>query len=136
MGVETTGALYLDDVRFTSSALGNRKLPAAGTGTGFDHLLEKAQAAASSEPGAAPQKRVIDKTDKLYEQCQALESFLVKTLLTSMRNTVQKSELLDGGFAGDMYEDMLYDEYAQDFTKNAHFGLAELAYLELTNQSF
>ncbi|MDR3335137.1 MAG: rod-binding protein [Treponema sp.] len=132
MAVETTGALYLDTVRFTPSALGNRiKPPAAGTGTGFDRLLEKA----SSEPGS-PQKRVIDKTDKLYEQCQALESFLVKTLLTSMRNTVQKSELLDGGFAGDMYEDMLYDEYAQDFTKNAHFGLAELAYLELTNQSF
>jgi flagellar protein FlgJ len=33
-----------------------------------------------------------------------------------------------------MYEDMLYDEYAKDFAKNAGFGLAELAYLELTGQ--
>jgi flagellar protein FlgJ len=33
-----------------------------------------------------------------------------------------------------MYEDMLYDEYAKDLTKNAGFGLAETAYLELTGQ--
>jgi len=42
--------------------------------------------------------------------------------------------LIDEGFAGKMYEDMLYDEYARDFTKNANFGFAELAYLELTGQ--
>jgi flagellar protein FlgJ len=33
-----------------------------------------------------------------------------------------------------MYEDMLYNEYAKDFTKNAAFGLAEQAYLELSGQ--
>jgi flagellar protein FlgJ len=41
---------------------------------------------------------------------------------------------MDDSFAGKMYEDMLYDEYAADFTKNANFGLAELAYMELTGQ--
>ena len=76
----------------------------------------------------------IDKTDKLYEQCVELEIFLVKTLISSMRNTVQKSKLIDEGYAGKMYEDMLYDEYAKDFAKNANFGLAEMAYLELTGQ--
>jgi len=76
----------------------------------------------------------IDKTDKLYEQCVELEIFLVKTLVSSMRNTVQKSGLINEGYAGKMYEDMLYDEYAKDFAKNAHFGMAEMAYLELTGQ--
>jgi len=76
----------------------------------------------------------IDKTDKLYEQCLELEIFLVKTLLSSMRNTVQKSGLIDEGYAGKMYEDMLYDEYAKNFAKNANFGMAEMAYLELTGQ--
>jgi flagellar protein FlgJ len=84
--------------------------------------------------GLSSRKPVIDKTGKLYEQCEALETFLVKTLITGMRNTIQKSEFLDGGFAGGIYEDMLYDEYAGDFAKNANFGLAELAYLELTGQ--
>jgi flagellar protein FlgJ len=51
-----------------------------------------------------------------------------------MRNTVQKSGLIDQGFAGEMYEDMLYDEYAKDFTKNARFGLAGQVYLELSGR--
>jgi flagellar protein FlgJ len=77
---------------------------------------------------------VVDKTSRLYEQCEALETFMVKILINGMRSTVQKAGLINEGFAGKMYEDMLYDEYAKDFTKNAGFGLAELAYLELTGQ--
>jgi flagellar protein FlgJ len=50
-----------------------------------------------------------------------------------MRSTVQKSGLIDDSFAGKMYEDMLYDEYAKNFTKNANFGLAEQAYRQLKN---
>ncbi|MDR2795848.1 MAG: rod-binding protein [Spirochaetaceae bacterium] len=79
-------------------------------------------------------KPSIEKNSKLYEQCEALETFLLKTLITGMRRTVDKSEFSKSGFAGEMYEDMLYDEYAKDFTRNAGFGLAELAYLELTGQ--
>ncbi|GHU01022.1 hypothetical protein FACS1894147_00080 [Spirochaetia bacterium] len=79
-------------------------------------------------------KPVIDKTSKLYESCEALEAFLIKNLLSSMRSTVQKSGLIEEGFAGGMYEDMLYDEYAKDFTKNSSFGFAQTAYLELTGQ--
>jgi flagellar protein FlgJ len=88
---------------------------------------------ASLPPSHSP-KPVVDKTDKLYEQCEALETFMVKILINGMRNTVQKSGLVEEGFAGKMYEDMLYDEYAKNFTQNAGFGLAELAYLELTGQ--
>ncbi len=82
----------------------------------------------------SPSYAKIDKTDKLYEQCVELEIFLVKTLISSMRNTVQKSGLINEGYAGKMYEDMLYDEYAKDLAKNANFGMAEMAYLELTGQ--
>jgi hypothetical protein len=74
---------------------------------------------------------VIDRSSKLYEQCAELETFLVKNLLKGMRATIQKSSLIDQGFAGEMYEDMLYDEYAKSYSKNAGFGLADLAYLEL-----
>lgn len=81
-----------------------------------------------------PDKPSIEKNSKLYEQCEALETFLLKTLINGMRKTVGKSEFSKSGFAGEMYEDMLYDEYAKDFTRNAGFGLAELAYLELTGQ--
>jgi hypothetical protein len=95
---------------------------------------ESLPAVAAEFPERSPGKPVIDKTSKLYEQCLELQTFLVKNLLTGMRNTVQKSSLVEEGLAGKFYEDMLWDEYAKDFSRNAGFGLAELAYLELTGQ--
>jgi flagellar protein FlgJ len=86
------------------------------------------------DPRKAPMGPDPHSDPGLYEQCEALETFLMKTLLTGMRKTVMKTELLDGGFAGEIYEDMLYDEYAKDLTKYGGFGLAELAYRELTGQ--
>ncbi|MDR2369874.1 MAG: rod-binding protein, partial [Treponema sp.] len=117
---------------------------------GFERLLEKgagnyaggkttggAAAAGSSVDGPSAAGRgqpFVDRESELYKKCEELETFLVKNLLTSMRSTIQKSGLIDEGFAGKIYEDMLYDEYAKDFTKNAGFGLAELAYLELSGR--
>jgi Rod binding domain-containing protein len=123
MEVGNLGALYVDDSRFAASSLGiGKKALEGGEGGGptFAELVKKSY--------------TVDKTGALYEQCQELETFLVKTLINGMRSTVQKSGFIDEGFAGKMYEDMLYDEYARDFAKNANFGLAELAYLELTGQ--
>jgi flagellar protein FlgJ len=119
-----------DYVPFSSAAPSSPSVP-AGEDRLFSDLLEKGR---DIETNREVKKPVIDKNDKLYEQCQALETFLIKNLITSMRSTVQKSELLDTGFAGKMYEDMLYDEYAKEFSKNANFGFAEMAYLELTGQ--
>jgi flagellar protein FlgJ len=79
-------------------------------------------------------KPFVDRESELYKKCEELETFLVKNLLNSMRSTIQKSGLIDEGFAGKMYEDMIYDEYTKDFTKNAGFGLAELAWLELSGR--
>ena len=81
-----------------------------------------------------PKDAKIDRTDKLYEQCQELENFLVKNILNAMRKNVMKSSIIDTGYAGEIYEDMLWDEYSKEYTKNAGFGLADLAYLELTGQ--
>ena len=128
------GLINLDDYR-TSQAM------SAQNKNNFSELLEKAQArnnALSNEPRESNtgfSKTEIDKTDKLYQLCLELETFLVKNLLNSMRSTVQKSGLVDDSFAGKMYEDMLYDEYAKDFTKNASFGLADQAYLQLKRYS-
>jgi len=114
---------YADNMRMTSS-------PAIHSPQDFAEALKRASANSpevEKQAGKAP----IDKEDKLYQLCLDLETFLVKNLLTSMRNTVQKSGLIDDSFAGKMYEDMLYDEYAKDYTKNANFGLAEQAYRQL-----
>jgi flagellar protein FlgJ len=139
MDIEGMGSRYLDDARFSTRDLGITGRDGTGEGV-FAAMLEKSlrQTGDDASPPAASQGAargpVVDKGDKLYEQCEALETFLVKILLNSMRNTVQKTGLIEEGFAGKMYEDMLYDEYAKNFTKNAGFGLAEQAYLELTGQ--
>ncbi len=156
MDVRAIGSLYLKNSALGGSASAH---PQAG-GSSFDLLLRAASKAgkagvdseaagvspvptlgrplgAAANAGAkdathAAKRRVtIDRTDKLYEQCRELESFVIKNLLEGMRKTVQKSGLMDGGFAGDMYEDMLYDEYAASLSKTAGFGLADQAYLEL-----
>lgn len=94
---------------------------------------------ASSPVGAAAnsgQKGKIDKTSKLYEQALELESYFVKMMLSSMRNTVSKSSLTgENDFAANMYEDMLYDELSRNVTKEAGFGLADQVYLQLAGNS-
>jgi flagellar protein FlgJ len=118
------GSLYADNLRLTSN-------PAVQSSKNFAEAIKRAAADITVEKRAIDEP--IDKEDQLYQLCLELETFLVKNLLTSMRNTVQKSGFVDESFAGKMYEDMLYEEYAKDFTKNAGFGLAEHAYRQLKN---
>jgi flagellar protein FlgJ len=141
--MDISGPVYLNDYWLTGGSsrltdpnvLVNRYSNEVNNSQKFTGALKKS---AEKPEEAAPSRKspYIDKTDKLYEQCLELETFLVKTLIGSMRNTIQKSGLIDEGYAGKLYEDMLYDEYARDFTKNAGFGLAEQAYLELTGRRF
>jgi len=126
MEISGLGFLNMDDYRIASTA------SAQGSGD-FEEILRRAASSGSGSSANVSKvsKTDIDKTDKLYELCLELETFLVKNLLNTMRSTVQKSGLIDEGFAGKIYEDMLYEEYAKDFTKNAGFGFAEQAYLQL-----
>ena len=120
--------------RFNGLA-GSTGAPAPANGNSFADLLTAASSTAAADAGTAKQKMpVVDKSSKLYEQCEALETFFLKNLISGMRKTVEKTDFTKGGFAGEIYEDMLYDEYAKNFSRNANFGMAELAYLELTGQ--
>ena len=90
-----------------------------------------AKGAAANQANPHVQTKKIDRTSKLYEKSMELESFFVKQMLSQMRKTINKSPLGGEGMAGQMYEDMLYDEYAVSMTKNAGFGLADQIYLSL-----
>ena len=92
--------------------------------------------AASNQAGPHGENRTIDRTSKLYEKALELESYVVKIMLSSMRNTISKTDFLGGNsFATKMYEDMMYDEYSTALTKNAGFGLADLVYLQLSRHA-
>ncbi|MBQ5492188.1 MAG: rod-binding protein [Treponema sp.] len=96
-------------------------------------LPQGAAANASNGKGKTP---VIDRTSELYEQSMELENYLVKTMLSSMRSSLGNNGFWGGekSYAQTMYEDMLYDNYSEELTKTAGFGLADQIYIELSGQ--
>jgi flagellar protein FlgJ len=74
--------------------------------------------------------------DKLREVSLEFEALFVEQMLDSMRKTVHKeNDILDGGMAQDIFEDMLYQEYARIMSKTGSLGLADLVYQELAGDS-
>lgn len=59
---------------------------------------------------------------KLSEE---FESIFLGLVLKSMRDSVQKSGLIDGGNAENIYRSMLDDEYAKQMAAQHHTGLAD-----------
>jgi flagellar protein FlgJ len=103
----------------------------------FKQMVDEASEVSDSSSIQAPAKQTIDRTSKLYEKSQELETFFMKIVLSSMRATVSKSSLSgeENSYASKMYEDMMYDEFATAMTKNAGFGLADQVYEQLAKSN-
>jgi Rod binding domain-containing protein len=87
-------------------------------------------AAAQSEGGIGGQSK-IDKSSRLYKVSQEFEAIFIKQMLNVMRKSVNKTGLMDGGMAEEIFEDMLYDEYAQKMAETGSFGIANMIYKQL-----
>ncbi len=97
---------------------------------------ERARGGGSDAISAPVVRRAnIDRQSKLYQAAQDFEAIFVKQMLNAMRKTVDKSGFVEGGMAEEIFEDMLYDEYAKKMTRVAGFGLAEQIYLQLTRDA-
>lgn len=75
----------------------------------------------------------VDKNSELWKSCQDFESIFIKMMLKEMKKTVEKSGLVSGGSAEEIFEDMLYDEYSADMAKTSNFGLSEQLYRQLSS---
>ena len=71
----------------------------------------------------------------LEQTCREMESLFLYQLLKQMRATVEKSGLLDGGSAEELYTSMLDAEVAKEVSRGKGIGLAELLYRQLAEQS-
>jgi Rod binding domain-containing protein len=78
-----------------------------------------------------PDRKQANRDDELFKVCQDFEAIFIKQMLSAMKKTVPKNDLLNGGFAEEIFEDMLYDEYAATMAKTARFGLSNLLYRQL-----
>jgi len=80
---------------------------------------------------ALPENKHPGRNEELFKVCQDFEAIFIKQMLNAMKKTVPKNDILNGGFAEEIFEDMLYDEYAASMAKTARFGLANLLYGQL-----
>ena len=71
---------------------------------------------------------------KLRDATIDFETLFIKQMLNSMRKTVSKSGLLDGGQAQEIFEDMLYDEYASKMAKTAGLGISDMMFQQLSTK--
>lgn len=71
---------------------------------------------------------------KLFNASVEFESIFVKLMLNQMKKNIEKQPFLHGGYAEEVFEDMLYDEYSKEISKNAKLGLAEQLYLSLSKK--
>jgi peptidoglycan hydrolase FlgJ len=85
----------------------------------------------SRTAGLAQGQSQVDKSSKLYKVSQEFEAIFIKQMLNVMRKSVSKTGLLDGGMAEEIFEDMLYDEYAQKMAESGSFGIADMIYRQL-----
>jgi len=135
MNIDALGSLYKDSAVLNGNSLYSTKTKDGAFRTALDSALENQTSRPSAKNSSSKTISAEEKAGKLYDQCRELETFVIKNLLEGLRKTVQKSEFMAEGFAGKMYEDMLYDEYAQNLSRNAGFGLADQAYRELSGRN-
>ncbi|MFP4376163.1 MAG: rod-binding protein [Spirochaetales bacterium] len=65
--------------------------------------------------------------EQLKAVATEFEALFVKQMLDTMRATLNKQDdLLGGGFAEEVFEDMLYDEYSRMIAATGSLGVAEL----------
>jgi peptidoglycan hydrolase FlgJ len=83
------------------------------------------------EPSAY-EKAKEKRSKKLMDACVEAESLFVAQMLKQMRSTVTKGEMLHGGQTEEIFEDMLYDQYALSISKSANLGIAKMMYQQLS----
>ncbi len=69
---------------------------------------------------------------RLKEISYEVEALFINQLLKEMRASIHKSSLFHGGAAENIFEDMLFDEYAKLMAKSDQFGLSHQIYNQLS----
>ena len=68
---------------------------------------------------------------KVYEAAKEFEAFFVEKMFKEMKKNVPKNPFFHGGFAEEVFDEMLLTERVRSLAQNTHFGLAEMIYKQL-----
>lgn len=72
---------------------------------------------------------------KLKKTCRDLEGVFVSMMFKQMNSSVQKSGLIDEGYAGGLYREMLSEKYAEEAVKGEGMGIAKMLFKQLSAKS-
>ena len=85
----------------------------------------------SHTPNDPAQDSATSELKELREACQDFEAIFLQQLFRIMRESGPKSDLLNGGFAEDVFRDMLDEQLAQEISSSGDFGLSDLLYEQM-----
>lgn len=71
--------------------------------------------------------------EDIHDVAEQFESLFLTELFKSMRSTVPENDWLDSGMQNEVFEDMLYEEYALDAAESGGIGLADMIYDSLVS---
>ena len=111
----------------TSAGTAEKKLRGLNSSGTFDNAVTEALNVSKTNTMNKQQK-------KLWDTCVEAESLFVNKMLKEMRKSIDKGEWLHGGFAEEIFEAMLYDEYSLQVSKNSNLGFAKMLYSELSRR--
>jgi flagellar protein FlgJ len=109
------------DSIFSDLAIDSSKVPLARRASELERLdrLQRQTQSTQSEK-------------KLKEACQDFEAIFIKQVLDGMRKTVPRTELLERTLGEEIFEDMLYTEYAKIMSRRGALGIADLLFRQLS----
>ncbi len=124
-------SLELSDADYAARLIRVSPKVKADSSTTDSRFLDTVKKTIGNEPGPNGGKKPGNYDKKLMDACTEMESLFVAKMLKEMRNTVHKTGWINGGFAEEIFQDMLYDEYALSLSKNSSLGLSKMLYDEL-----
>jgi len=68
---------------------------------------------------------------KMLEAARQFENFFLEKMFREMRKNMGKNDILHGGSAEDIFQDMLLTERVNTMTQTSSLGLAEQIYTEM-----
>jgi hypothetical protein len=131
-GTTPLSNITINDADFASRLVRVPKTSGGEQKTGsmsFHETLTDALRTGGPVPKGTTGRQKLDK--RLWDACIEMESLLVGKMLKEMRKTVPKTGWMHGGFAEEIFEDMLYDEYAMSLSRNSNLGMAKMLYNDL-----
>ena len=100
---------------------------------GSFHLANNSSVQLENTLGTSSVTRKGD-MEKLKAACDNFEAIFIKQMLDSMKKTINRSDLNKPNMGEEIFDDMLYDEYAKKMSGTAGLGIGDMMFQQLSRQ--